>query len=353
MPCLLMANSACASLTVLLGIIVSINHRQEKLEMKETFEETIGKARKLLGENRENWEGRYASYASGILAREEEIKAAKRKFHKWKQLFVYTNVTDAKKKGDPLFQLRYRGQHIANLHVKGDSVKIKIEDEQRKSSEKNFRGCPKFFGEQDWRGKDAEALRAFFATYPGRNDNKKANEEHRIESLILSAIDGDGGNKELEGFRGIKPVKMFGIARFQFPTPLAASQPNDIKHSGPSGGGIDILARNKQRRICILELKAKPEKVSNVLKQGLAYAVFIRELLRSKSGEKWYRLMGFGGKVPSALRINVVAVMPDKPDADISFSGKELSLGDNDKAVLHYMYFTESNNEIIAIRTSL
>ena len=231
-------------------------------------------------------------------------------------------------------------------------------DKQRETNEKNFPGCPDFSGWKDWDSKDAQSLRDFFGKKkPLRTKGKKDNDEHRIESLMLSALGETKGEKKLKEIHGIQPVKLFkNVARFQFPTPLAASDTNDKKYSGSSGGGIDILARNRcgrRTRICVLELKAGKEKVTNVLNQGLAYAVFIRELLHSKSGEKWYQLMGFNGKIPSALLINVVAVMPYKHNADIPFAENELSLGGNDKAILHYMYFTESNNEITAVETSL
>ena len=143
------------------------------------------------------------------------------------------------------------------------------------------------------------------------------------------------------------------------PTPLSASNHNKTKHSGIHGGGIDILARvgtgGRATNLCIMELKdenTKKEPPLVALKQAVIYATFIRELIRSDSGQDWWKLFGFGGKVPRKLVLYAACVMPSNQNNDTSFKGMELDIiGDTIK--LHYLYFTELNNKIISIDTSL
>ena len=56
----------------------------------------------------------------------------------------------------------------------------------------------------------------------------------------------------------IQPVKLAGIARFQMPTPFRVSDINNVKYTGSTGGGIDIIARIRKgstTKLCIMELK--------------------------------------------------------------------------------------------------
>ena len=116
----------------------------------------------------------------------------------------------------------------------------------------------------------------------------------------------------------IQPVKLAGIARFQMPTPLSAAKIKEVKFIGPAGGGIDIISRigaGSATKLCIMELKDenKPdEPPAKVILQGLAYAVFIKELLRSESGAEWWKIFGFSGKLPEQLELYVICVMPSK-----------------------------------------
>jgi len=81
----------------------------------------------------------------------------------------------------------------------------------------------------------------------------------------------------------IQPVKIAGIARFQMPTPLYASDIKNVEFAKWEGGGIDILSRigtGNATKLCIMELKdenAPKEPPTKAIFQGLAYATFIRE----------------------------------------------------------------------------
>ena len=111
-------------------------------------------------------------------------------------------------------------------------------------------------------------------------------------------------------------------------------------------------------KLCIMEVKdgnTPEERPAKVIMQGLAYAQFVLELLRSASGEKWWHIFGFAGKCPEAIELYVVCVMPSTSNNDTSFEGKVINAApdSNDRFILHYMYFEEVDNKLINITTSL
>jgi hypothetical protein len=104
-----------------------------------------------------------------------------------------------------------------------------------------------------------------------------------------------------------------------------------------------------------MELKdenVKSEPPKDAIKQAVAYATFIRELLRSNAGTSWWKLFGFSGKLPKQLVLFAACVMPSNLENDYSFKEMDLDI-DGDIIRLHYMYFTEENNKTISVDTSL
>ena len=168
----------------------------------------------------------------------------------------------------------------------------------------------------------------------------------------MSEFSEKSGDKK--ALKYIQPVTIGGF-RFPMPTPIAASG-EELMYSQSSGGNIDIFARfgiGIHATLCVIELKKDHKKqASDVLKQAIKYAVFIRELLRSKAGAKWWELFGFGGEIPKKLVIHTVCAMPYIENADTSFGGHKLSIS-GDVIQLQYIYFREANNEIESIETSL
>ena len=116
----------------------------------------------------------------------------------------------------------------------------------------------------------------------------------------------------------------------------------------------------KNAKLCIMELKDEYEAPNKVLMQALAYTVFVRELLRSNSGNMWWELFGFNrsGNNPLSpqkpLALFSACVMPtsEKLDADKSFAGNALEI-EGDVIELHYVYFKENDNKIESIWSSL
>jgi hypothetical protein len=140
--------------------------------------------------------------------------------------------------------------------------------------------------------------------------------------------------------------------RYPMPTPLGAANPKNIKYSGPWGGGIDILAKyGVEKDLCIIELKSiASETPHKVLKQGIAYATFIRELLRSESGKLWWKLFGYN-ELPKKLTLYVAGFIPSSKHNKDTFKDMELDI-DGDTLKLHYLYFTEKDNELEIVESS-
>jgi hypothetical protein len=277
----------------------------------------------------------------------------KRQFREWAPLYIYMNITEAK--GSKVFSLRYCGQDVAKLKIRKNVISIST----NKLDVKNLRdfGCTIELKDCEWRSKEAKSFRNFFSSYFERTKSSgKGNEEHRIESLLLTEF-----SKKKSGDKilcNIQPVRLADIARFQMPTPLKASDLRSLLYAGDKGGGIDILSRigtGKGSKLCIMEVKDEnvpKEPPSKAILQGLAYATFIRELLRSNSGDAWWKLFKYTRVLPSKLDLYVTCVMPSSNCNDQTFANQILQIQD-DRIHLNYMYFEEKNNIAVDILTSL
>ena len=315
----------------------------------------IKETRKVLHDNKVEWETRYIEYAGRISCNLNNILRVRKTFHEWDTLKLYLSTTNAKTAKKKIrLDLRYLGQSIAQ--IKADTGDVKITTKDKLANNQKFFGCDILLNNVEWNSPEAAAFRKHFLDHPQAiRGAGKGNEEHRIESLLLTEF----LKKEGKVFRNIKPVTIADI-RFPMPTPLKASKKGIPGYAKQKGGGIDILARTgtggKNTRLCIMELKDenKPsEPVNIVVQQAIKYAVFIRELLRSDAGEAWYKLFGFSSAIPEKLILNAVCVMPDAEGTDISFAGEEYDI-DGDIIQLHYLFFEETSwNVIVPTRTSL
>lgn len=305
---------------------------------------------------KDEWKKRYEGYADIINNNIDNIKKIKSKFNLRDQLYLYINITESKK-NSPNFNLRYLGQNVASLSVRGSKVTISTKGYDKY----NYFNCPVNLSNEEWNSAKARGFRKYYLSRPGRNPKSQIKKnEHRIESLLLSELSKKSSSGKI--LSNIQPVKMAGIARFQMPTPISASK-EPFKYSTHNGGGIDILARvgtGPNTKLCIMEIKDEYKHKDDpikAIKQGLAYAVFIRELLRSDSGEKWWKLFGFNHPIPKKLKLYVACVMKLNNNQDIydsSFKGNSIKFGE-DSIQLHYLYFEENNNTISKskIKTSL
>lgn len=319
--------------------------------LKQEFAGVIDETRGLLTENPE-WQARYRAYAEDIQANEGYIETVRSGFREWAPLMLYLNVSNAKRaKQHLIFELRYLGQTVAQLRYK---TTLLLDTAGYDALNQRDFGCTLSAHGVPWDSSAAAAFRSFFKTREAqRNPDGKSNEEHRLESLLLGEFSKATG----KSLPFIQPVRVAKL-RFPMPTPIRASRHDQVKYSGPRGGGIDLFARmgkGKGTSLAILELKDEntaKEPPRDALKQAISYAVFIRELLRSEAGPAWWRLFGFGGSIPDRLKLVAACVMPTGQYDDESFAGMELAVG-KDIIQLHYIYFTEHQNAISDIRTSL
>lgn len=330
--------------------VKAISSSVQLMEFYDVIEET----RVLLTENPQ-WEKRYDRYAVKITENIEFIAEVRRTFRQWAPLTVYLNTTSAlNAKKSVVFDIRYLGQTVARLtgYING---KLQLSTKGfEKNNLKDF-GCGQQLYKADWAGSEATEFRKFFKEKHKLDPRmNQGNEEHRLESLWLTELL-KKSNKVLPYARAVE----IGNVRFPMPTPLSASDHNKIKYSDFYGGGIDIFCRTgpggSNTFLCIMELKdenKKTEPPKDALKQAIAYTTFIRQLLRSQSGQKWWNLFGFRGKMPKRLILYATCVMPDSSSNDYSFENMELKI-DEDLMRLHYVYFKEHNNKILNVETSL
>lgn len=313
---------------------------------------TILEVKRLLKENPE-WISRYEKYAEKIDKNLDRIRTDKMLFREWAPLYLYMNINEAK--GSLIFSLRYLGQDVANLKIRKDKILLSTTKFDTKN-QRDF-GCIIEVHDCEWRSKEAKNFRNHFSIYCKRTKKSgKGNEEHRIENLLITEF---SKKKSIDKILwNIQPVKLAGISRFQMPTPLGASSIKNLKYCGPSGGGIDILTRigtGKGVKLCVMEVKDEnviKEPPEKAILQGLAYATFIRELLRSEGGEAWWKLFGFKGDLQKRLDLFVTCVMPDTSCNDTTFANQIYEI-ETDRFHLNYIYFQEKDNRATDIVTSL
>ena len=321
---------------------------------KEKLEEAIKITIKEL--EQDEWIDRYDKYADLMLKYEESKLQLGKKFREWEPLKFYLNVTNAKTgKNSLIVSVRYLGQEVANIKADDTGVYIYTDvTKKTNTTNKNNFECNITLDKSlkiKWDSKEANEFRDFFRKRDRKRiDIGKRNDEHRLESLLISEfMKKSSENKTL---CGIQPITFAGF-RFSMPTAIKSS-----KNIKKGNANIDIIARTIGKKITVIELKDEnkdSEPVEKVLEQATAYSIFILKLLRSKSGEKWYRLLGFSSKsgLPKILTIRVCLAMPRRKNSlDDTFETFKLKCN-NDVLEYHWIYFNEKDNEIKDIISSL
>ena len=330
-----------------------------------TYNDVIKETLILLQKDRTEWETRYKGYLTKIANNANKQIALSPPVKK--PLFIYTTVSN-ETKTNPKRYLRFMGQNVGSLLQKNGNCFLKISSDDYNNSGAfagySISGIKQ--GEWDWeKSTEAKRFRDFFANYNGVKHND--NHEHTVESAFLTDLEKKKGvDKTL---KYIQPVEIRG-KRFQMPTPLGASNLHSIKsqadltnskflkYSKRSRGGIDILARRRiasHTYITVIELKDKYEEnepPQKAMYQAVAYATFIRELIRSDAadGTGWYNL--FLNKVdgtplaevPTELVIKCIVAMPglDVKKLDSELQNKSLKVlmpfnNSKDRIELHFI----------------
>ena len=308
------------------------------------------------------WCKNYKNYAVKISKNVAFIEKMRRSFRLPDSLEAYLLTTEAKKAQNRVrFFLRYSGQRIATVTCDKNGKRLLSTEDFDDENERDF-NCPiKCKKQCDWNAIEAKKFRSYFKSKDIRRNSTHNNNEHRLENLLLKEF-AQSTKKELQN---IQPVQI-GRCRYPMPTPLCASDPTALaaRYSDRAFGSIDILTRTGEKtntRLCIMEVKdkydVKKEPPKIVLKQAIAYAVFLHELLRNEEcGKEWWKLFGFRRKKKEKLILNVACVMPmptNGEEPDTSFAGDSYSVGNDDMIELHYVYFTETDDKIKIVKHSL
>lgn len=286
-----------------------------------------------------SWVKRFSDYADKICNMETTIKEIKKSFHKSPNLNLYTCISDIKNKG---INIRYKGESVGYIK-KDDKLKLLTVKKECFNWNKEL-NC-------DWDSPEATEFRKYFS----QNIECNRQTEHNFESMLIEEFaKRNSKDKEL---CYIQPVRIYNELAFQMTTALKASDKEIRMATNARAGGIDILARVKhgtETNLCVIELKKdvlKDDKGADIVRaQGLAYAVFLRELLRSSCGEEWYKIFGYSGKIPEKLIINVCIAMPEgeyKPKVE----PKDIKIG-NDILSFKSLFF-ETKETITSIKTNL
>ena len=263
---------------------------------------------------------KHRRWAQSVEAGLKKLKEARTQFHQWRPLWAYTSVSRVPGgKGKVAFDLRFKGQSVADVVIpRGGEVSLSVNSERQKNNAKYFGlELPESASatlKVPWQtSPEARAFRKHFIDLYQRQGTKAHKTEHAIESLILQEMQKRSRAEMFSGTwtgGGIQPVRLAGCF-FQFPTPLSASK-GQLK---PSNGHVDVLARAGGPNLAVWELKRSGEGLgSNPQRQVLGYALTLLKMLRDgKSGERWYRLMGFQRALPKALTVRVAVVLGDLP----------------------------------------
>jgi hypothetical protein len=306
-------------------------------EYKKTMETTL----KELIDNTE-WIERYNKYIDRI----EKYKKRKKDLSKYvqipKELRAYLSISMID--SGISYDLRFRGNSVAELSIKGENVKLALKPKALEYAEHNFNI---FTGEVDWLDGKAREFRKYFRD----NDFKFHNKEHYYESEIITNF--SKKTTEDKSLSKIQPVKLCGHP-FQMPTPFKGSKAkdDDISYAKQYGGGIDILARTGSgtaTKLTVIELKDTQtdyEKVNEspdrAIKQAICYATFLYELLRNKGikdNQYWWDFFKLPGKIPQKLCIRAAVMIPYYEGIESSFANEKLYLNDSDYIELHYIYY--------------
>jgi len=251
------------------------------------------------------------SWAHDLRDNAKTLEEAKKKFHQWEPLRIYTNVTRAKSKGDPVFSLRYCGQEIGVLRVCGADVKVQITDRKLILNNRKWFQCD-ISGEFNWNSAQGKELRQHFKQLAKNKSFNVGVPEHHVETALIHAMRSSSSkNKGL--LLGYQPVFLNGNLPFQMPVPISGASKGLPVYKPKVNGNIDVLARKRCKNnkviLSVWELK-KPGTITNhTVAQAYIYAVTLLFMLRSDSGKEWFKIFGFKGNVPDKLTLeSVVAI---------------------------------------------
>lgn len=283
---------------------------EEDIKFFESTHQAKDKIKIIWDHNKEDFEKKTRTWLTQIMKNKKSIQDNRAKFHQWDPLRIYLSVTDAR---SGQFSVRFLGQEVAKLRIENNKAFLVIENKHERTNKPYFK-CDELkelkAGTYLWTGTEAKIFRANFKSAKEKN-TKPYSPEHRVESDFIKEMLKEDRNKFGGNLKNIQPVTIEGMP-FQMPLPISASKGVPIARGH---GHIDILARRglgRQVRISVWELKEPNGKIDHVVEQVYIYAVALLYMLRSDSGQCWYELFGFNGKIPAKLDIEAVVAISEK-----------------------------------------
>lgn len=329
--------------------------------------------------NSNYWEDVFYTYANAILDNFQRYNVAREKFKNWKPWQVYVNIKQIKNSKNVIeFSLCYLGQKIGIIKVANNNTISLVLDENLNEANRKYFGLEsieKIVSEtptkakkqmNDWSKSDeAKAFRKHFKDIS--SEKLPRQKEHMIESALRTEL---GKTERPKTLCGIKPISFIKNTQCHMKTAISASKSCNEKIEYPSsgnGGDIDILCRRRtsfgKSRLTVIEVKdenKKEECFDRAIKQAISYAVFLVNLIHSKSGEKWMKIWGLQNQPKENLVIDAVVAMKTG-ETKPSYSGEQLLLknddGTTDSIELHYIEITSEinpeHNESVRFETSM
>lgn len=305
----------------------------------EKYQVWAEKVQKELQDNTD-WIERYEKYAEGILKNKEKMEQYRRKFKVPKPLECYLTLGNSAK-GTMIYDLRYLGQSVGEIHIRKEKPILVVTDEKAKQSDVFFDYKIGSICDEEWSiGENAKAFRAFYKSLVDK-EKLPRQKEHMVEAKLFHELAKPlGEDKQLAQ---IQPIRFAGcFTHMKTAVKASKSSVGEVKVV-ERGGEIDVFCRRKinpkESRLTVIEVKDKVEKnesFEEAMFQAISYAVFIRELIHTSCGDKWMQIWGVNNKYTSGITINAVVAIPIDNDAVPDFHGQKIVL-DEDSIELHYM----------------
>lgn len=254
-------------------------------------------------------------WASSIENGSQSIEEARKQFHALRPLAPYVSVSRAGRAKAPdrvCLSLRFHGHEVAEVRVQRGGVWLcvlprHVRDTPRLPAQ--HKGPPLGKGCHPWAGDEpVRKFRSFFKDLDASPQQQWP--ECRVEADIIVKMRA----RRKTSLRYIRPVEVAGLP-LQMPVPISAHGGKPKLAASNRPGYIDILARRGRGRAghpAVWELK-QPHELAHAVPQAYIYAATLLQVLRyPKLGDRWYSLLGFGGRVPASIVVDtVVAVSED------------------------------------------
>lgn len=292
-----------------------------------------------------SWKPKYAKYAKGMRDNHYKIANHRKELHIPKPLGIYITLGNSKN-GQALYDLRYLGRSVGNIIAENDELFFSAKgDIKAQNGKKLF--VPKKGGEKEsWKASlKAKEFRKFFKTAV-QPQYFPYQQEHMVEARLFDEF--SKRTSKGKALLNIQPIKFAGCLTHMKTAVLASKSKNGKVSVSTLGGEIDMFCRRKignQSRLAVIELKDKvefDEDFEDAIYQAISYAVFIRELIHTRSGKDWLKIWGMGEyHIKKGITIEAVVAIPDDIIKTPKFGGQIIKL-DKDTLELHYIALSKN-----------